>query len=74
VARQRSRDRQPRLPDIHRGYVGGQPLQAVSGLTSFAAEQDRSLLGIQLATNAKQKKLGKNTAHPEQTLPPEEET
>jgi hypothetical protein len=49
-------------------------LQTVSGLTSFAAEQDRSLLGIQLGTNAKQRKLVKKTAHPEQTFPPEEES
>jgi hypothetical protein len=49
-------------------------LQAVNRLTSFAAEQDKSTLSIQLASNAKQRKLGKNTAHPEQTLPPGEET
>jgi hypothetical protein len=49
-------------------------LQAVNRLTSFAAEQDRALLSIQLATNAKQRKLGKKTTHPEQTLPPREET
>jgi hypothetical protein len=47
-------------------------LQAVSRLAPFAAEQDRSLLAIQLATNAKQRMLEKKVAHPDQNNTPGE--